>query len=129
FASREGRGAALVAFNHSDEPVAGTLVAPAGPAWEALGLPLPRDGERLVARRHPHGDAASWTREDLLGGWRVELRPFEAVVYLDVRLEAVTIAAAAPPAPRRRAPGDAPARAAAKRRARSRRRGGGSAGA
>ncbi|HEX7039265.1 MAG TPA: hypothetical protein VF202_04025 [Trueperaceae bacterium] len=129
FASREGRGAALVAFNHSDEPVAGTLVAPAGPAWEALGLPLPRDGERLVARRHPHGDAASWTREDLLGGWRVELRPFEAVVYLDVRLEALPTAAAAPPAPRRRAPGDAPARAAAKRRARSRRRGGGSAGA
>jgi len=121
---------ALVVFNHSPESVAGTLVAPSGPAWEAMGLSLPSDGQHLVAHRHPHGDAARLSREELLGGWRVELGPYEAVVYLDVRVEGE----AALPAPTpltdrlRRGAGDAAVRAAALRRARSRRRGGGSAG-
>ena len=132
FAARGRWGAALVVFNHSEEPSSGTLVGPRGPVWEALGLPLPRDGERVVARRHPHGDEVAWTRDELLGGWRVDLGPFEAAVYLDVRLEATGpegMAGAAERPRRRRAVPDAAARAAALRRARSRRRAGGSAGA
>src|SRR5690606_30165201 len=90
--------------------------------------------------RHPHGDEVAWTRDDLLGGWRLELGPFEAVVYLDVRLErAGPPSAPAGDEPRGdavRRPDDLPARGAARRRARTarlsrggpRRRGGGSAG-
>ena len=140
FAPAEGWGATLVAFNHGEEAVAATLVAPSGPAWEALGLPLPKEGERVVARRHPHGDEVAWTRDDLLGGWRLELGPFEAVVYLDVRLERAGPPSAPPGDEPRgvgvRRPDDLPARGAARRRARTarlsrggpRRRGGGSAG-
>ncbi len=128
FAAGGRWGPALVAFNHSHAPVDATLVAPAGPAWEALGLPLPADGERLVARRHPGGGTVSWSREDLLGGWRVALGPYEAVVYLDVVTESAPAGVAARRTARRRAAPDQGPRAAALRRARRRRRGGGSAG-
>ena len=131
FAASGRWGPALVVFNHSEERAAGTLVAPGGPAWEALGLSLPSDDANLVAERHPDGPTVAWGREELLGGWRVDLAPFEAAVYLDVRLEPAPDAggATASERPRRRPVADGGARSAALRRARARRRrGGGSAG-
>ncbi len=121
-----GRGATLVLFNHDRGPASGTLVASDGPAWEALGLPLPAVGGRLVGRRHPDGAEVAWHHEDLLGGWRADLGPFEARVVLDLRVEAAAVATLASPARGRRSrPGatDLPVRAAAEARARAPRRG------
>lgn len=131
YAASERGAPALVLFNHSGGRVSGTLVADGGTPWEVLGLALPTPGEELVAGVSGRDDPATWRHRDLVGGWRVELGAYQAVVFLDLRTRPLS----AEPAPRRpakplaRAVDTGAVRAAALRRARSRRRsGGGSAG-
>lgn len=123
-ASGAGRPA-LVLFNHTGEHVRGALLAAGGPPWEALGLPLPSATEALVADTGGAEGNAVWRQADLVGGWGVDLAPYQAVVYLDLRLEPVKVEEAAElPTRRRRLPwvdGSQPV-AAARRRSMSRRR-------
>lgn len=131
FTASERGAPALVLFNHSGERVSGTLIADGGTPWEVLGMALPTAGEELVATVNGREDQATWRHRDLVGGWRVDLGPYQAVVFLELGTRPLAAEPTTQRPPRERArPVDATAvRAAALRRARSRRRaGGGSAG-
>lgn len=123
-------GACLVLFNHAEHPVSGTVVAADGTPWEALGLALPRPSQELVGDVNGRGTQARWGQGQLIGGWRFDLRAHEAVVLLDLRIEALPAAIAEAAGASRRSPSadGLPVRAAALRRARSRRRGAGGSG-